>query len=94
MGFAANCESRFEYAKRLIATLAYLVVHQGDAAGLIVVGEKTIHELPARRNPAHFQNLLEILDQAKPNGETGLMPALHEIAEKTKRRALVAVTTA
>jgi uncharacterized protein (DUF58 family) len=91
MGFSGNGESRFDYAKRLIATLAYLVIHQGDAAGLIVVGEKTVHELPARRNPAHFQNLLEILDKAKPEGETGLIPVLHEIAEKTRRRALVAV---
>lgn len=91
MGFSENGESRFDFAKRLIATLAYLVIHQGDAAGLIVVGEKTVHELPARRNPAHFQNLLEILDKAKPSGETGLMPVLHEIAEKTRRRALVAV---
>jgi len=91
MGFTDKGESRLDYAKRLIATLAYLVIHQGDAAGLIVVGEKTVHELPARRNPAHFQNLLEILDKAKPEGETGLMPVLHEVAEKTRRRAMVAV---
>ena len=91
MGFTDKGESRFDFAKRLIATLAYLVIHQGDAAGLIVVGEKTVHELPPRRNPAHLQNILEILDKAKPEGETGLMPVLHEIAEKTRRRALVAV---
>ena len=35
MGFSKGGESKLQYAKRMIATLAYLTVHEGDAAGLI-----------------------------------------------------------
>lgn len=91
MGFAGKNEPRFDFARRLIATLAYLVIHQGDAAGLICVNDKTISEIPPRRNPAHFQTILETLDKAQPRGETGLIPVLHELAEKVRRRALVLV---
>ncbi|MGI8966250.1 MAG: DUF58 domain-containing protein [Limisphaerales bacterium] len=91
MSFAAKNNSRFDFARKLVATLAYLIIHQGDAAGLICVGEKTIHEIPPRRNPAHLQTILEILENSKPKGETGLIPVLHELAEKIRRRALVIV---
>ncbi len=91
MNFAGKHGSRFEFACRMIATLSYLLIHQGDAAGLVCVGEKTVEELPPRRNPAHLQNLLQILDRTQPRGETGLIPVLHELAEKVRQRALVVI---
>jgi uncharacterized protein (DUF58 family) len=91
MGFLGKNGTRFDFARRLIATLAYLIIHQGDAAGLICVGEKTAHEIPPRRNPAHLQNIFEIMEKAEAKGETGLVPVLHELAEKVRRRALVIV---
>jgi uncharacterized protein (DUF58 family) len=91
MDFAGKNGTRFDLARRIAATLAYLVIHQGDAAGLICVTEKTVHEIPPKRNPAHLQTILEILQKMEPSGETGLVPALHELAEKVRRRALVIV---
>src|SRR5439155_4551342 len=55
MAFGGKAASKLDYAKRLVATLAYLVVQHGDAAGLICVGEKTATEIPPRRNPSHLQ---------------------------------------
>ena len=91
MSFASTGERKIDFARRLIATLAYLIVHQGDAAGLVCVGEKTFQEIPPKRNPAHLQLILETLEKAEPHGETGLIPVLHELAEKTRRRALVVI---
>lgn len=91
MNFVGKNERRFDFARRLIAMLAYLVIHQGDAAGLICVGEKTVSEIPPKRNPAHLQNIFQILERAEPKGETGLVPVLHELAEKVRRRALIIV---
>jgi uncharacterized protein (DUF58 family) len=90
MRFAGK-HGKLDYARRLIATLAYLIVHQGDAAGLVCVGEKTVFDIPPRRNPAHLQLIFETLEKAEPRGETGLISALHDLAEKTRRRALVVV---
>lgn len=91
MGFSKAGQSKLEYAKKIIATLAYLTIHEGDAIGLICVGEKALIEIPPRRNPAHLKLILDTLQNAKPHGETGLVPVMHDLAEKIRRRAVVIV---
>ena len=91
MGFSKNGEPKIEYAKRIIATLAHLTIPEGDAVGLVCVGKKSLIEIPARRNPSHLKLIVETLEAAKPEGETGLIPALHDLAEKISRRAVVIV---
>jgi uncharacterized protein (DUF58 family) len=91
MGFGGTDGTKFDFARKLIASLAYLVVHQGDAAGLLCVGGKTVAEVPPKRNPAHLRTILQTLNDTKPNGETGLISALHDLAEKVRRRALVVI---
>ena len=91
MGFAGEHGSRLDYAKRLAATLSYLVINQGDAAGLMHVTDKSTPEIPPRRNASHLQVILDALGQARPTGGTRLVPMLHELAEKARRRALVVI---
>ena len=91
MGFAGEHGSRLDYAKRLAATLGYLIINQGDAAGLLHVTEKSTPEIPPRRNASHLQVILDALGQAQPTGGTHLVPMLHELAEKARRRALVII---
>ena len=91
MGFAGEHGSRLDYAKRLAATLSYLIINQGDAAGLLHVTEKSTPEIPPRRNASHLQVILDTLGKSQPTGETQLVPMLHELAEKARRRALVVI---
>lgn len=91
MKFGGENGTKLDYAKRLAATLAYITVHQGDAAGLICSGQKSIAEIPPRRNPAHLKLFFETLEKTEPQGPTGLIAALHDVAEKVRRRALVIV---
>jgi uncharacterized protein (DUF58 family) len=91
MGFSGQSGSKLDLARRMIATLAYLVAQQGDAAGLLCVGEKTVVDIPPRRNPAHLQLLFQTLEKTEARGETNLFKALHDLAEKVRRRALVIV---
>ena len=91
MGFAGEHGTRLDYAKRIAATLSYIIINQGDAAGLLHVTEKTATEIPPRRNASHLQVILDTLGQARPTGETRLVPMLHELAEKARRRALVVI---
>ena len=54
MGFHdPHGQAKLDYARRLIATLAYLLVYQGDAVGLQCFGASAVHDVPPRRNPAH-----------------------------------------
>ena len=80
MSFESDHGPRIETAKRIVATLAYLLIHQGDAAGLLTVGAKGLEELPARRNPAHVRDMLSILAKSKPSSAADLPAALHDVA--------------
>ena len=83
--------SKIEFAKRIAATLAYLIVSQGDSAGLSCCNEKLHLEIPPSRRAAQLQHIFESLENVKPTGETGLVAALHQIAEKVQQRALVII---
>ena len=84
-------ESKLDYGRRLAATLAYLSMQQGDAVGFHAVGAEVVKEIPAKRNPAHLRNIFELMNELQPQGPTGLVAGLHELAEKIRQRALVIV---
>lgn len=91
MKFGEAGKTKLDFARKVAATMAYIAVHQGDAAGLICTGPRTFFEIPPRRNPGHLKLILETLEKTEAQGETGLVNALHDLAEKVRRRALVVV---
>jgi len=91
MNFAGGGESKIQYARRIAASLSYLLVNQGDAAGLSVCTDKLHLEVPPSRRAAHLDRLFSILGKVEPAGETGLLDALHTIAEKISQRAFVVI---
>jgi uncharacterized protein (DUF58 family) len=91
MRFSFKNGSKLDYARKLIATLAYLVIHQGDAAGLLCAREEAVLELPPRRTPTHLQLITDSLTNLEAKGNTNLVTTLHDLAEKIRPRALVAV---
>ena len=91
MGFSAANDARIQFARKLAATLSYLIIDQGDAAGLSVCKEKIHVEIPPTRRAAHLNHIFETLAKTEPTGETGLVEALHTIAEKVNQRALVII---
>ena len=91
MGFAGAHGSKLEFARRLAATLAYLMIHQGDAAGLRLVGAGADRVIPPRRSPAHLGVLLDELAGARTDAAIDLPAALHRAADQIRRRAMVVV---
>ena len=91
MKFGGGGGTKLDYARRMAANLAYITVHQGDSVGLVCSGQKTFFEIPPRRNPSHLKLIFETLEKAEARGPTGLIAALHDVAEKVRRRALVIV---
>jgi uncharacterized protein (DUF58 family) len=66
-------------------------VNQGDAAGLSICTDKLHLEVPPSRRAAHLERFFSTLAQIEPSGETGLVGALHTIAEKIGQRAFVVI---
>lgn len=91
MQFGSSGESKLQYARKIAATLSYLAIQQGDAVGLSCVANKIVKSIPPRRNPAHLSVIFDTLEQAKCDGETELIPVLHELAETIRQRALIVV---
>ncbi len=85
--------TKLEYAASLAASLAYLLVRQADAAGLVLVGDEVVRAIPPAASAGHLAPLLEALEQARPAGETRLAAAVDWIVEHAPRRAAVVVLT-
>jgi uncharacterized protein (DUF58 family) len=91
MGFGSTGTSKIEYARKIAGSLGYLAVQQGDAVGVSCVAGGIVRSLPPTRNPAHLRTFFDILEQAKPEGQTQLVPVLHELAETIRQRALIVI---
>ena len=91
MGVDCPGGTKLDYARRLAAALGYLAIMQGDAVGLACVSGGIIQQLPPRRSPGHLSTLFDQLEDARPDGVTGLPSVLHELAETVRQRALVVV---
>lgn len=92
MGFGMDGgETKLNYACRLAAAIAWLFIRQGDAVGLLPVGESVGSYIPPRAQPQHFWRLTHALEGLEPSGTTRLSQALEYIAELPARRSLVIV---
>lgn len=84
-------KSKLEYAKKLIGTLSYAYLNQGDAVGLSLLRPSVTEDIPARRSPSQLQAILHTLDDAKAKGEDQVTDQLHQLAESIKSRAQLIV---
>jgi uncharacterized protein (DUF58 family) len=83
--------TKLEYACYLAATLAYLMMVQHDAFGLIVYGDRVRLNIPPRQGRGHLRIVLEQLEHVQAEGQTDLPQTFHQLAETMNRRALVVV---
>lgn len=91
MAYKGAHPSKFEYAQYVAASLAYLMLHQRDAVGLALHDTKVRALLPAKANAKHLLQILRILQDTQPGGETAMAPLWHTMAEQIKRRGLVVI---
>ena len=93
MGYRGRPErlSKLEYASALAASLAYLLVRQGDAAGLVVVAERVVRHIAPRAAASHLPQLVETLEALAPRGETRLAAAVDHVLEHAPRRGSVLI---
>ena len=89
---ATDCQrSKFEFAAHMAALLGYVALRQGDGVGLTLASERDGLHLPARRKTSHFQLVQDSLRAVKTGGKNALAEALHGVAERVPRRAMVVI---
>jgi uncharacterized protein (DUF58 family) len=89
MDYASNGISKFAYGCILTASLAYLILKQQDAAGLVTFSSRIESFIPPRARRGYLMEILHALEGQTPSGETALGKILQEIAGKINRRGLV-----
>jgi uncharacterized protein (DUF58 family) len=83
--------TKFEYASALAASLAYLLVRQGDAAGLVLVTDRVVRSVPPRAAASQLPQLVELLSGTTPAGATRLAAAVDHVVEHAPRRGSIIV---
>lgn len=81
--------SKFDYARKLAASLAYLLMSQQDAVGLITFDTRIREFIPNRTRITHLHHLLEAMVRTEPGQETSLAPVVESLATRMKRRGLM-----
>jgi uncharacterized protein (DUF58 family) len=80
---------KFDYGRKLAAAMAYLLMSQQDAVGLITFDSKIRDIIPNRTRITHLHHVLETLVKTEPGKDTSIAPVLESLAERLKRRGLV-----
>lgn len=91
MNYVENGFSRLDYAKNLIASLAYLGFLQGDALSYFTLSEGKIEQKVAP-TPKSFQRILLFLEQAKAAGSWPLQPISDSFLQGKERELVVWVS--
>lgn len=91
MRYASGGVSKFQYAKMLAASLAYLVNRQNDAVGLMAFDSSVRVEVPAQNRSGQMRTILGNLEQLTPGTETRLSQILHEAADRITKRSVVII---
>ncbi len=63
--------SKIDYARYLAAAVGWLAHRQGDAIGLYVFRDGTVHALPARQDAKHLARFMHQLGELRPEGKIG-----------------------
>jgi len=92
MGFGGDGRlNKFQYACYSAAAMAYLMIRQQDAVGLVAFDREIHTYLAPKSSPQHLRDILTTLEHMKPSTETNIAGAFHELAERIKRRGLIIV---
>jgi len=91
MGYARGDVSKYRFASKLAAALAYVTVNQQDSVGLSIFDTELRSQMPARSGAEHLRVLCNLLADHEPGNRTDTAATLHRLAESVRRRALVVI---
>jgi uncharacterized protein (DUF58 family) len=93
MNYASDGITKFDYGCTLTASLAYLILKQQDAAGLVTFSDRVESFIPPRAKRDYLVQILGALEKRGAGGETNVGKILEEIAGQVKRRGLIVLVS-
>ena len=89
MQYSGSTCSKFEYARILAASLAWLLLNQRDSVGLMTFDSKLRKQLKPSNSRNAFRDIVQTLEEALPGKETSLSKVMDAALPKIRRRSLV-----
>ncbi len=83
--------SKFEYAQCVAASLAWLVLAQQDAIGLVTFDSQIRTLIKPSSSPSHLQQVINVIEGAGAGKKTNTGPIFHELAERFTKRGIVLI---
>ncbi len=88
-GSAERGLTKLEYATRLAAALALVLLRQRDATGLIAFDDAVRSVVPPRARSGQWHQVVRALMALEPGGGTAAEPALRRVTDLLRRRGMV-----
>ena len=89
MSYRSDGISKLEYASYVVASLAYLMIKQGDSVGLTVYGDGIKKNISPRSGLSHLSVILDALEHLPSGGETDISKVLMDFSAIIKKRGLI-----
>ncbi len=83
--------SKYQYATRLAACLAHLMIGQQDSVGMVTFDSAVRRYIPPRSRVSHLRVLMDEMEKAQPGGETEIGRVFHDLVPKLHRRGMLVI---
>jgi len=88
---SARRMNKWTYAATLAASLAYLLVHQQDGAGLVLFDSEVRAQLPVSSNRTSLHRMVELIERTEPAKATDTKVLFRYLAGHIPRRSMVVI---
>ena len=89
MRYGSGPVTKYDYACMAAASLAYLVLHQGDSVGFITFDDQVRVLRKPSSQASHLKEIVQLMNQGVGREKSHMGPLFHELADRLSRRGLV-----
>lgn len=89
MAYAGQHVSKFQYARMLAASLAWLLLGQRDSVGLMTFDSQIRDQVKPSSNRENFRRITEMLEETTPGAETSVASMIESALPSIQRRSLL-----
>jgi uncharacterized protein (DUF58 family) len=91
MHYGRGALNKYNYGCTIAACLAYLLLRQQDACGLITFDSDVRQIVPARSQNTHIEALCKAMDVSRPREKTDIEKILRQVTESLPGRGMVVI---
>src|SRR5262249_47576292 len=85
--------NKYEYGCTIGACLAYMLLRQQDAVGMITFDEDVRHIVPSRSQHTHVDAIVKAMHVSRPRDKTDIEKILRRVAESAPGRGMIVLVS-